>query len=113
MQHKATGKAKKVRILVKNIYRLDVYGISTEISTIGKCEKAMQLTLERELDLHASKIEPQDVEKPQDEDYGVGSTTYVDKKKFRWAEGVHAAIPPVERWGDMHDSSQEKGSGGC
>ena len=51
--------------------------ISTELPTIGKCEKAMKLYLERELDLHASEEllvpnnEPQDVEKPQDEDYGV------------------------------------------
>ena len=46
-------------------------------------EKAMRLSLERELDLHADeellvpKEEPQDVEQPQDEDHGVVETTHV------------------------------------
>ena len=98
LRHKATGKAKKVGIQVKNLYRLDVDGIYTEFPTIGKCEKAMQFKLEREQDLHAGKSEPRDVEQPQDEDHGVGETTHAEK--FR---GVHAAIPPSERWGDMHE----------
>ena len=34
------------------------------------------------------------MEQLQDEDHGVGSTTHVDKFNARWAEGVHAAIPP-------------------
>ena len=63
----------------------------------------MHLKLERELDLHAGNIEPWDVEKPQDEDHGVGETTHAEKFRARWAEGVHAAIPPSERWGDMHN----------
>ena len=46
----------------KNLYRFDVDVISTELPTIGKCEKVMQLTLERDMDLHAGKSEPQDVE---------------------------------------------------
>ena len=46
----------------KNLYRFVVDGISMELPTIGKCKKAMQLKLERELDLHAGKIEPLDVE---------------------------------------------------
>ena len=63
----------------------------------------MQLKLEREKDLHASKSEPLDVEQPQDEDHGVEETTHVEKFRARWEEGVHAAIPPGERWGNMHE----------
>ena len=59
------------------------------------------MTLERELDLNAGKSEPQDVEQPQDKDHGVGETTHAKKFRARWAEGVHAAIPPGVRWGDM------------
>ena len=62
LRHKAIGQAKKVGLRVKNIYILEVDGISTELPTIGKCEKAMQLKLERELDLHAGKSEPRDLE---------------------------------------------------
>ena len=58
LRHKATGQAKKVWIRVKNLYRLDVDVISTKLPTIGKCEKVMQLMLEREQDLHAGKSEP-------------------------------------------------------
>ena len=103
LRHKATGQAKKVWIWVKNLYRIDVDGISTELPTIGKCYKAMQLTLEREQDLDAGKSEPQDVEQPQDEDHGVGATTHVEKFRAKSVEGVHAAIPLGERWGDMHE----------
>ena len=56
--HKATGQAKKVGIRVKNLYKLEVDGTSMELRTVGKCEKAMQLKFERELDLHAGKSEP-------------------------------------------------------
>ena len=87
----------------KNIYRFDVDGISTELPTVGKCKKDIQLKLEKEQDLHAGKSEPRDVEQPQDEDHGVGTTTHVEKFHAKWAEGVHAAIPPGERWGDRHD----------
>ena len=62
----------------------------------------MQLKLERELDLHAGKSEPRDVEQPQDEDHGVGATTHAEKFRARWAEGVHATIPPGKRWAGMH-----------
>ena len=120
LRHKATGQVKKVGIRAKNLYRLEVDGMSTELPTIGKRkedmqlklereqvlhagEKDMQLKLERELDLHAGKSEPRDVEQPQDEDHGVGAATHAEKFCARWAEGVHAAIPPGERWGDMHD----------
>ena len=88
---------------MKNLYRLKVDGISTELPIVGKCEKAMQLKLERELDLHAGKSEPQDVEKPHAEDHGVGATTHAEKFRATWVEGVHAAIPPSERWGDMNE----------
>ena len=87
----------------KNLYRFDVDGISTELPTIGKCEKAMQLKLERELDLHGGDSEPQDVEQPQGEGHGLGATTHAEKFCARWAEGVHAVIPLGERWGDMHE----------
>ena len=97
------GKFKKVQIRAKNLYRLEVDGISTELPTIGKCEKSMQLKLEREQDLHEGKSEPRDVEQPQDEDHGVGATTHAEKFCARWAEGVHATIPRGERWGDMHE----------
>ena len=103
LRPKTVGKAKKVGIRVKNLYRLDVDGIYTELPIVGKCEKSMQLMLEREQDLHAGKSEPWDVEQPQDEDHGVGETTHADKFCAIWAEGVHAAIPPGERWGDMHE----------
>ena len=53
--------------------------------------------------MHAGKSEAQDVELPHAKDQGVGETTHVEKFRARWAEGVHAAIPPGERWGDMHD----------
>ena len=87
----------------KNLYRFDVDGISRELPTIGKCEKDMRyLKLEREPDLHVGKSEPRDVEQPEDEDHGVGATTYAEKFRARWAEGVHATIPPGERWGDIH-----------
>ena len=76
--------------------------ISTELPTIGKCDKSMQLTLERELDLHAGENEPQDVEQPHAEDHGVGATTHAEKFHAIWEEGVHASIPPGERWGNMH-----------
>ena len=45
--------------------------------TTGKCEKAMQLSFERDLDFHADdkllvpNNEPQDVEQPHAEDHGV------------------------------------------
>ena len=94
LQHKAIGKENKVGIGVKNLYILDVYGISIELPTIGKCEKIMQATLEREQDLHAGKSEPRDVEQPQDEDHGLEETTHVEKFRARWAEGVHADLPP-------------------
>ena len=86
----------------KNLYRFDVDGISTELPTVGKQKEDMQLMLEREQVLHAGESEPQGVEQPQ-EDHGVGETTHAEKFRARWAEGVHAAIPPGERWGDMHD----------
>ena len=54
---------------------------------------------------------PRDVEQPQYEDHGVGATTHVEKLRARWAERLHAAIPPGERWGDMHEQSQEEISG--
>ena len=73
-----------------------------ELPTIGKCEKDMQLMLEREQVFHAGKSEPRDLEQPQDEDHGVGATTHAEKFHARWAEGVHAAIPLGKRWGDMH-----------
>ena len=47
-------------------------------------EKAMRLSFERELDLHADeeplvpKYESQDVEQPQDEDHGVEETTHAE-----------------------------------
>ena len=59
---------------------------------MGKCEKAMQLSLERELDFHADrellvpKDEPQDVEQQQDEDHVVAGTTHTEtsrRGKFR------------------------------
>ena len=102
LRHKTIGQAKNIRIQVNNLYRIDVDVISTELPTIWKCEKSMQLTLEREVDLHVGKSEPRDVEQPQDEDHGVGATTHAKKFCARWAEGVHTAIPPGERWGDMH-----------
>ena len=74
-----------------------------ELPTVGKCKKNMQLKLEREQDLHEGKSEPWDVEQPQDEDHGVGETTHVEKFLSKWAKGVHAAIPPGERWGYMHE----------
>ena len=86
-----------------NLYIFDVDQISTELPTIGKCEKAMKLKLEREQDFHAGKSEPWDVEQPQDEDHGVGETTHAEKFRARWAEGVHVAIPPGERSGDMQE----------
>ena len=49
---------KKVGIGANNFYRLEVDGISMELPIVGKCKKAMQLKLEREKDLHASKSEP-------------------------------------------------------
>ena len=55
----------------KNLYRFDVDAIYRELPTIGKCEKAMQLTLERELDLHAGENEPQDVDQPHVEEHVV------------------------------------------
>ena len=62
LRHKAIGQVKKVGIQEKNLYRLEVDGISTELPTVGKCKKDMQLKLEREQDLHAGKSEPRDVE---------------------------------------------------
>ena len=109
LRHKATGQAKKIGILVKNLYRLDVDAISRELPTIGKCEKAMQLTLERKLDFHAEeellvpKNEPQDVEQPHAQDHGVEKTIEIDKFQEKWEEGVHAAIPPGVRWGDVQN----------
>ena len=52
---------------------------------MGKFEKAMRFSLERDLDLHAveellvPKNEPQDVEHPHGEDHGVAETTQVKK----------------------------------
>ena len=39
------GQVNKVGIRAKNLYKLEVDGISTELPTVGKCEKAMQLKL--------------------------------------------------------------------
>ena len=103
LRHKETGQVKKVGIRAKNLYRLEVDGMSTELPTVGKCKKDMQLMLEREQVLHAGNSEPRDVEQPQDEDHGVEETTHAEKFRARWAEGVHAAIPLGERWEDMHD----------
>ena len=96
------GQFKNVWIRAKNLYRLEVDGMSTELPTVGKCKKDMQLMFEREQVLHAGNNEPRDVEQPQEEDHGVEETTHAEKFHARWAEGVHAAIPPGERWGDMH-----------
>ena len=52
------GQVKKVGIRAKNLYRLEVDGMSTELPTVGKCKKDMQLMLEREQVLHAGKSEP-------------------------------------------------------
>ena len=79
LRHKATKKVKNIGIHVNNLYRLDVDVISIEIPTMGKCEKSMQLTLERELDFHAGKSEPRDVEQPKYEDHGVEATTHAEK----------------------------------
>ena len=64
LRHKATGQVKKVGIRAKNLYRLEVDGMSTELPTVGKWEKDMQLKLEREQVLHAGNSEPRDVEQP-------------------------------------------------
>ena len=96
------GQVKKVGIRAKNLYRLEVDGMSTELPTVGKCKKDMQLMLEREQVLHVGDSEPRGVEQPQ-EDHGVEETTHAEKFHARWVEGVHAAIPPGERWGDMHE----------
>ena len=54
---------------------------------MGKCEKSMQLSLERELDLHADeellvpKNESQDVEQPHAEDHGVTQTTQAETSR--------------------------------
>ena len=67
----------------------------------------MWLSLERDLDLHgeeemlARKGGPQDVEHPYAKDHGVEETNQADKFQARWAEGVHVAIPPCVRWGDV------------
>ena len=53
--------------------------------------------------MHAGKSEPRDVEQPQNDDHGVGATTHVEKFHAIWVEGVHAAIPPGERWGNMRE----------
>ena len=37
LRYKAIGQAKKIGIRVKNLYRLDVDGISTELPTFWKC----------------------------------------------------------------------------
>ena len=102
LRHKAIGQVKKVGIQAKNLYRLEVDGISMELPTLGKQKEDMQLMLEREQVLHAGDSEPRDVEQPQ-EDHGVGETTHAEKFRARRAEGVHAAIPLGERWGDMHE----------
>ena len=103
LQHKETRQVKKVGFRENNLYRLEVDGISTKLPNVGKCKKDMQLKLEREQVFHAGKSEPWDVEQPQDEDHGVEETTHAEKFHAKWAEGVLAAIPPGERWGDMHD----------
>ena len=102
LRYKATGQVKKVWIQAKNLYKLEVDGMSTELPTVGKREKDMQLMLEREQVLHAGDSEPRDLEQPQ-EDHGVEETTHAEKFHARRAEGVHAAIPPGMRWGDMHE----------
>ena len=82
--------------------------------TMGQGEKDMKFSLEIELDVHedeeplVTKDEPQDVEQPQDEDRGVVETTYAEtsrrgKFRARWVEGVHVAIPPGVRWGDVQN----------
>ena len=58
LRYKAIGQVKKVGIRAKNIYRLELDGISMELPTVGKCEKAMQLKLEREQNLHSGNSEP-------------------------------------------------------
>ena len=91
LQHKETGQFNKVGIRAKNLYRLEVDGMSTELPTVGKRKEDMQLKLEREQVLHAGKkdmqlmlereqvlhageSEPRGVEQPQ-EDHGMGETT--------------------------------------
>ena len=65
------------------------------------------MSLERELYLHADEElllpenEPQDVEKPHVDDHGVKETTQAEKFRARWVEGVHVAILPSVRWGDV------------
>ena len=62
LRHKATRQVKKVGIQAKNLYRLEVDGMSTELPTVGKREEDMQLKLERERVLHAGDSEPRSVE---------------------------------------------------
>ena len=56
------GQVKKVEIRAKNLYKLEVDGMSTKLPIVGKCKKDMQLKLEREKYFHAGKSEPRDVE---------------------------------------------------
>ena len=55
--------------------------------TMGKCEKAMRLSLEREIDLHADeeiffpKNELQDVEQPHADDHEVAETTHSEASR--------------------------------
>ena len=63
----------------------------------------MEPHLHADEELLVPKDEPQDVDQSQEEVHGVEETTHAEKFRARWAEGVHAVIPPGERWGDMHD----------
>ena len=102
------GQAKKVGIRVKNLYILEVDGISTKLPTIGNYKEDMQLKLEREQDLHAGKSDPRVVEQPQDEDHGVGATTHAEKFHARWAEGVHAAYHQVRGGATCMDNPKKR-----
>ena len=85
------GQFKKVGIRAKNLYRLEVDGMSTELPTVGKCKKYMKMMFEREKVLHAGNSEPRDVEQPQDEDHVVGATTHAKKFRAKWQEGVQCS----------------------
>lgn len=108
-RHIAMGQVKQIGVRVKNLYALKV---RDSCKTLRRKAVVSDLVVERgklSLSVQPQKQSQKAVEKPQLEKQRgdrVEASTQVETSRMgkfqsRWEEGVHVAIPPGERWGDV------------
>ena len=109
LKHIATGKVKQISCRVKNLYALKV---EDACKALRRKSVVSDLVVEREqlsLNMQPQKQSQKVVEKPhlekqrgdRVEDSTQVKTSRRGKFRARKAEGVHVAIPPNIRWGDV------------